>query len=52
MSDADCTPGREPRSIAGSLLIYSLTYLLVLLKRSGRRYEDMCDAIMYGIEES
>ena len=23
MSDADCTPGREPRSVAASIILYS-----------------------------
>ena len=36
MTDADCTPGREPRSVAASLLSYLLTLLARAIRRRGR----------------
>jgi len=30
MSDADCTPGREPRSVAASYVFYARKYTLIL----------------------
>jgi len=34
MSDADCTPGREPRSVAASVISFPVTYILSFLRLS------------------
>ena len=32
MSDADCTPGREPRSVAAMVVLFSVTKILRLVE--------------------
>jgi len=51
MSDADCTPGREPRSVAASFVCDEKVSYSFVPDPPGRRSDDAGERVLVGVKD-